>query len=226
MTQINSRLSNRQIFLAAIVVGLIGVVMKLGLDPKAANRKPSNFSFPQSVPIPRWQLSSSKAIAPENPKLEEFFLDIHEYEYSQVTQPPLKIGMYYTLGTRGESSVFLTKRLKIESGPIPIVQDFKGNAETGYYSMYNYKGRSHLLSCINPQGTSTATSQQFLANRSKYDFQPERFMPWLLGQESLRDMRCLWVEMSMPVEPEIAYPILEKTWVGWYQYWQNKFPTY
>jgi len=226
MTQINSRLSNRQIFLAAIVVGLIGVVMKLGLDPKAANRQPSNFSFPQSVPIPRWQLSSSKAIAPENPKLEEFFLDIYEYEYTQATPPPLKIGMYYTLSTRGESSGFLAKRFKIDTAVIPIVQDFKGSAETGYYSLYNYKGRSHLLSCINPQGVSTVTSAQFMANRNRYDFQPRRYLAWILGQESLRDFRCLWVEISMPVEPSIAYPILEKVWVGWYQYWQNKFPTY
>lgn len=229
MTQLSNRITNRQILLGFTVVGLLLAVLKLALDPKAANRQPPNFNFPQSIEIPAlqslgWEFISSKAIAPENPKLEESFLDIHEYQFKQDQKSNLKaltIGMYYTLGTRGESSEFLAQRFKIET--IPIKQEIKGNAETGYYSLFNYKGRSHLVSCINPRGTSTVTSPQFLLNRNAYDFQLDRIMPWFLGQESLRDLRCLWVDMSIPEAPKSA-AILEKAWEPWYQYWQGKFP--
>jgi cyanosortase A-associated protein len=231
MTQLSNRITNRQILLGITVVGLLLAVLKLALDPKAANRQPPNFSFPQSVEIPGlkllgWQFLSSKAIAPENPKLEEFFLDIHEYQFNQdqkSSQKALTIGMYYTLGTRGESSEFLAKRFKIETATIPIKQEIKGNAETGYYSLFNYKGRSHLVSCINPRGTSTVTSQQFFRNRNAYDFQSDRIIPWFFGQVSLRDLRCIWVDMSIPEAAKSA-SILEKAWEPWYQYWQGKFP--
>lgn len=224
MNYIN-QLTKRQIFLAVTLVGLTLAVLKLGLDPKAANRQPSNLNFPQTVQLPNWQFSKSAAISPNNPKLEEFFLDIYEYQYKQ-QQQTLNVRMYYTISTRGESTGFLGKRFEIDSAVIPITQEFKGNEETGYYSLFEYKGRSHLISCINPLGSSTVTSQQFLANRNQYDLQPQRVMAWVLGQEALRDSRCLWVEISMPLESKVAYPILEKAWGDWYQYWQDKFPQY
>jgi cyanosortase A-associated protein len=222
-----NRITNRQVLLGFTVLGLLFAVLKLAIDPKAANRQPQSFNFPQTIEIPAllalgWEFVSSKAIAPENPKLEEFFLDIHEYKFNQ-DHKALTIGMYYTLGTRGESSEFLAKRFKIETATIPIKQEIKGNAETGYYSLFNHKGRSHLVSCINPRGTSTVTSQQFLLNRNTYDFQSDRIIPWFLGQVSLRDLRCLWVDMSMPEAAKSA-SILEKAWEPWYQYWQGKFP--
>jgi cyanosortase A-associated protein len=227
MTQATPPISKHQIFLATTLVGLFLTVLKLGLDPNAANRQPPNFSFPESVPIAPWQLSSSKAIAPQNPNRDEFFLDIHRYEYKQDSpSQALRVDMYYSIGSRGESGVFLAKRTEVTTSTLKIVQQFKGNSETGYYSLYSDKGRSYLLSCINPKGVSTVTSTQFLANRNKYDFESARYLPWVLGEESLRDFRCLWVEMSMPVDSNIAYPILEKVWVVWYQYWQDKFPKY
>jgi cyanosortase A-associated protein len=230
------RFTNRHILLAGTTIALLITVLKLIADPKAANRQPSNFSFPQSVEIPSmksqgWQLKSSKAIARDNPKTDEFFLNIFEYQYQQAQtsqlQPfnkPLNIIMYYSVSTRGESSSFLAKRFEIMTFPTPL--QVKGTSETGYYSLFSYKGRSHLVSCINPMGNTTATSERFLANRNRYDLQLQRFVPWLMGQESLRDMRCLWVEMSIPAEPILAYPILEKAWGSWEGYWQNKFPAY
>ncbi len=232
MSQYTNLLTKRQIFLAVSLFGLLLAVLKLGLDPKAANRQPANFSFPQSVQIPNWQLTGGTEIAPENPKLEEFSLDIYEYQFTKdlnsKDQNPksLNIGMYYTPGTRGESTIFFAKQFKINSAITPIPQTYKGNNETGYYSLISHQGRSHLVSCINPRGTSTVTSQQFLANRNQYDFQFDRLISTFLGQEAIRDNRCLWVDISMAEDPKIAYPILEKAWTAWYPYWQDKFPQY
>jgi cyanosortase A-associated protein len=241
MSNTAKRLTIRQGLLAFTLFGLVLVGLKLVIDPKAANRQPANFSFPQSVSAPAgWELTKSVAIAPENPKLEELFLDIYEYEFkrsdlagdlSAAKDSELKIGMYYTVSTRGEYIGFLIKRFKIEITPSRAIAEFKnqesgGNADGGYYNLYSYKGRSHLVACINPQGSSTVTDKQFLANRNKYDFQADRYLPWFLGQVALRDFRCLWVDMSMAESPEIAYPILKEAWTPWYAYWQKNFPAY
>jgi cyanosortase A-associated protein len=41
--------------------------------------------------------------------------------------------------------------------------------------------------------------QQFLKNQVTYDLQIGRLMPWLLGEETLRDRRCLWAHLSTPL---------------------------
>jgi cyanosortase A-associated protein len=54
------------------------------------------------------------------------------------------------------------------------------------------------------------------------------FLAWLLGKASIRDRRCLWTQLSIPVtelEPKQAYLILEKSWQEWYQWWQPRFPS-
>jgi cyanosortase A-associated protein len=48
-----------------------------------------------------------------------------------------------------------------------------------------------------------------------------------LGQEGLKDRRCLWAHLSVPLKnssPEAAYQVLEKAWFSWYQWWQPRFP--
>ena len=52
-------------------------------------------------------------------------------------------------------------------------------------------------------------------------------MPWLLGRENLRDRRCLLNLLSITYNqnsPEEVYPILENTWLNWYQWWFSHFP--
>jgi len=84
-----------------------------------------------------------------------------------------------------------------------------------------------LRSCINPRGPGVITYEQFIQNRYTYDWQPSRLLPVLLGQEPLRDHRCLWTYLSLPLEnlsEQQAYSILEEVWLSWYQWWHPRFP--
>jgi cyanosortase A-associated protein len=79
--------------------------------------------------------------------------------------------------------------------------------------------RAYLDACINSRGGSTFTEEQFRANRIQYDVQFNRLLPWLLGQQELRDQRCLWTHLSIPLNqssPESSYHILENAWFSWY----------
>jgi cyanosortase A-associated protein len=54
-----------------------------------------------------------------------------------------------------------------------------------------------------------------------------RIVPWLLGQIKLQDRRCLWAQMSIPLDqktPTDANKILETAWISWHQWWQKNFP--
>jgi len=48
-----------------------------------------------------------------------------------------------------------------------------------------------------------------------------------LGRGNIQDRRCLWTQMSVPLDkttPEDAKKILENAWVSWYGWWQPRFP--
>jgi cyanosortase A-associated protein len=113
----------------------------------------------------------------------------------------------------------------------------------GHYGVLTHKdaktqtSRAYLSACINPQGESTATEQQFTHNLSK-GWQPSQVGSWILGQKSLIDRRCLWTLMSVPVQTdskaapatarstEQAYKTLETAWVSWYQWWRENYPRF
>ncbi|MEA5581253.1 hypothetical protein VB620_07860 [Nodularia harveyana UHCC-0300] len=55
-----------------------------------------------------------------------------------------------------------------------------------------------------------------MQNRYQYDLTSYRILPWLFGQDVLRDDRCLWTQLSMPLNGLPAtdvYPILESVWL-------------
>lgn len=92
--------------------------------------------------------------------------------------------------------------------------------------MYTYKQQAYLDACINPQGGSTFTSDLFDANRIRYDLQFARLLPWLLGHQELRDKRCLWTHLSIPLDRSSsdAYVSLEQAWFSWHKWWSSRFP--
>jgi len=110
----------------------------------------------------------------------------------------------------------------------------KFQPEVGHYGLVTHNGNAYLSACIHARGDSTVTEAQFTQNHYASDLKVSRILPWLLGQESLIDTRCLWTLMSIPLKPgsgsettiseETAYKTLETAWVPWHQWWQANFP--
>lgn len=219
----------RGFFLVVTFSGVISVLGKIILYPTSTAQqavRPAPFVFPPDVSLPGWQPLASRPLTSDSTKSQKF-ISGQLYQYEQNGRS-LDIEMRYTIETSGNVMGFVGNYTAIPSSAIqPSSRIDRYKKSVGYYILFTHEKRAYLTSCINPRGDSTVTLPQFQHNRYTYDIQPDRVFRWLFRQENIRDLRCLWVHSSIPLDgtsPENAYPILEKAWVSWYQWWQPRFP--
>ncbi len=219
----------RQMLLALTFISVFFTLCRFSLDPTAGNRQVTPIAFPPVVPLQGWQLLESRP--PSEPiarthKSWEAVLATQKYRYQKNNQQ-MEIEMHYVVGTPGELQTYFQNYTSIQVQDGQLLQNLRQQQGVGFYSLFVYQGRSHLSACINPRGGSTVTSAQFLANRYTYDLQVQRLVPWLLGKESLPDRRCLWADLSIPLNKmsaQTTYPVLAQAWSSWYQWWSPRFP--
>lgn len=217
---------NIRIWLVAAIFG--GVLAVLGnsiLYPSVSDRAPSKFVFPTTISLPGWQaLASSPLINQTTEKLTKY-ISGRQYRYSQKDWF-LDIEMRYLANTNGDIKGLIKNYKNIPNYTDKIVPILRQQEGIGFYSLFVHSERAYLSACINPRGGSTVTDEQFRNNRIIYDVRLRRLIPWLLGRAELRDMRCLWAHLSIPLKDysavENAYQTLEQAWVPWYQWWQYK----
>lgn len=206
----------RQPILAITFGSTLLVLGRLLLLAPQSQSQAKSPQLPIHVLLPGWQSLSSEPL--ENPPGAT-------YRYKQGNRE-LTIEMRYLTQHVTNQGVFSrydpAKILPDRPAPMIRHQD-----RIGFYSLSVEQGRAYLRSCINPRGEGVITFEQFIQNRYIADIQPERFLLWLMGQETLRDYRCLWAHLSVPLKnttPDQAYQILEKNWTTWYKWWHTNFP--
>lgn len=219
----------RMPLIAVTFVGVLFTLLRLILDPNAGNHKVTPFAFPPDVPLPEGQLLESQPLTDTVAQLPRQYNAViagRYYRYSQ-NGIPLDIEMRYVVGTLGDVESFIRNYAAMHLPPGQVFQALRQQEGVGFYGVFVHQGRAYLSTCINSHGGSTVTMEQFLHNRHTYDFRFSRLLPWLLGQESLRDRRCLWVHLSTPLnqaDSKSAYTVLEKAWFSWYRWWSPRFP--
>lgn len=235
----------KQLRIPLLVFTFVNVLLVFGksiLDPTIGKRTITPFVFPSVVPLPQWQLVASQPLeikTVDRPPFGKLDLPGIQYRYVQnglhassregapSSPAPLDIKMRYEVETDGDGKRFIKDNTAIQfslNQPSMVVREHEG---LGFYGMFVYEKRAYLNACINPRGGSTFTQEQFTYNRIHYDLQFERLIFWLLGQQGLRDNRCLWTHLSIPLNqssPESAYVTLEKAWFSWYDWWHRRFP--
>lgn len=206
--------------LAITCGGVLFVTLKSILVP-ATKPSPSPFEFPQSVPLTNWQAVES---SPLQVSQDSNILAARLYRY-QKNGLPLEIEMRYVVNTNGSVEGMMRGHSILKSSPGKLTVDqIEG---VGYHGFLVRENRVYLNTCINPRGGSTVTDEQFRYNRNTYDIELGRLLPWLVGQASLQDVRCLWTQMSIPLQqetPKDAEKMLETAWVSWHRWWQPRFP--
>ncbi len=220
-------LQNHRLRIIVLAVTFVTTIITLGkatLDPTLG--KYSDFTFPATLPLADWQPLDSIALNTQN-RQDTGFISGRRYQYIK-NGVPLDIEMRYET-TNGELKNFLETYTIIKSLPKKPLSITKYQEGVGYYILFTDKHKAYLSSCINPRGGSTVSYEQFSHNRNIYDLKFSRIFIWLIGQEELRDWRCLWNYMSIPVNVDNVplahkYQILEKAWLEWYQIWQPRFP--
>ncbi|MEG4252266.1 cyanoexosortase A system-associated protein [Microcoleus sp. AT3-A2] len=207
--------------LAVTLGGVLLVAGKLVFYPSDGKNVATPFEFPESVPLADWELKKS---APLEISDNSEFKAARKYEY-QKNSRALEIEMRYAVDTIGDVQGMMKGHTVLKSSPGKLA--LANTQGAGFHGILQQQNRLYLSSCINPNGSPTVTSQQFRYNRNTRDWQPNRILFWLLGRGNIQDRRCLWTQMSVPLDkttPEDAKKILENAWVSWYEWWQPRFP--
>ncbi|WP_041429223.1 cyanoexosortase A system-associated protein [Synechococcus sp. PCC 7502] len=185
--------------LGGLTVGVLAIMGRSLIDPTWGRIQPP--TIPDRIPIPAWSdLNSTPTSLTTRAwgTREIQAIPGRRYTYSQASQLPLALEVFYFQSPSGGVDSFLklyaqSKKSKYEVPVMKIAQE-SGSS----YGLYYNQNTAYLSSCINPRGGSTVTNEQFQANRDRYDLNPKRWIPVILGMERLRDWRCLWINLSIP----------------------------
>ncbi len=210
-------------------IALISATLYSWVEPQVGNRTVKSFTFPDSIPLAAWnQIKHNPVPLKTQINLEEKAEDLIEsakyYQYIQ-DNITIDVSLFYVVNTRGNLNKLIATHTNI-SQEIISKQQVKQYGNIGSYSLFYEGDRAYLSSCLNPQGSTTVTSQQFSARLNQVKITPNLIGKWLLGKASIRDRRCLWMHLSLPLSSEVndADRILENTWRELVQWWIPNFP--
>jgi cyanosortase A-associated protein len=186
----------------------------------------AKYDFPDRVPLPQWNFIDSQPLNSSSPQPTQLISNrVYRYRQQAIT---LTVEMRYTVEKGGSVLEFIRLYQPSQTSSLgTAVREDRYQESTGHYTLFTSNKQAYLVSCINPRGSSTITAQQFNANRYKYDLELPRLFNWLMGKENIRDLRCLWTQLSIPIEQlpqKQAYSSLESAWIEWYKWWYPRFP--
>lgn len=208
--------------LLAVIFGSVFCVLgKTSLPSTAAKSAP--FVFPTTVPLPAWLPQKSAIVTAPITEVPEYLYG-KQYRYIQ-NELTLDIEMRYMVNTPGHVKYFIRSVLP---SPGQLTYTLRQQKGVGFYYIFEHQRRAYLSTCINSRGGTTVTELQFQQNRYRYDIHLSRLLPWLVGEEPFQDKRCLWAQLSIPLNNSTGdtYQTLEKAWFDWYQWWHPRFPQY
>ncbi len=214
--------------------GLIsfGVVRSL-FDPSMG--KPQTFKFPAQVPLAGWQVINHQPIA-DPAHLSPEIISSQRYQYQNINisvrasiltlETRYFIPRKLPVDTTELLNLFLLKPKRYDQAlPFKLTeQEFQPGS---FYSLFTYQKRAYLSGCIDPSGRSITNLSQFRRNRLETDLVWDKVLRWPFSSAALLDQRCLWSQLSTPLEeanPEPTYTLLKIAWKDWFKWWQANYP--
>jgi len=218
--------------LLAILLGSSLLILGRSLIDSSIG-KPSPFTFPQQIDLAKASIKISTSQPSEDIKDDKHFfykpkfLSGKRYQYL-VDDIAVEIDLRYAVGTEGYILPMLNELSNIQITGDDLQQKSVLKKPIGYHATFTYQNRAYLTACINSRGISTVTQEQFNDNASDHVMDRDVIISWLLGQQDLRDRRCLWTLISTPIttnsDLEAINQKLEKVWISWYEWWKPQFP--
>ena len=196
--------------LLAIALGGTIVALFWGIKTPLLSRPTvAPFTFPEKVPLSGWKQVRSHALKfPSSNELTP--IASRSYQYLSPDGLTLNIQMRY---------------LNTAKADIPnLLRKYIGDTSI---SQITHQDRSYLSSCINPQGPSTVTSDQFLQTKLVTGKNLNGFLGWLWGKSNLLDQRCLWshLTLSVPSGNQNSQKTLQNAGQSWFKWWVSHYPS-
>ncbi|MBR8828587.1 MAG: cyanoexosortase A system-associated protein [Gomphosphaeria aponina SAG 52.96 = DSM 107014] len=218
--------------LSLLAVTFGSSLLVLGKGIFFSNSKPENsvnsFIFPEQVPLPVWEQIKSIPLREKQKNEKLAVYNGQKYIYNQ-NDYELAIQARYEKYTDSNMGRLLIVYTPIQPGTVQIKLKYKEGI--GHYGVFLYDEKIHITACINPQGKTTATEQQFVKNKYLYTLSLKRTLLWAIGQNDLADSSCLWTLLSGPFDSqadettrEATYEKLEAAWFDWHNWWRPRFP--
>jgi cyanosortase A-associated protein len=217
----------RSYLLAATLLGSLGVLGKLVLFPKNQMPDMPTYTFPTTVPLQKWRFVQSYPMTLQKETAPALVTSVdaqtvagQQYRYIQ-NGAPLTIEMRYFVDTYIHVPSILEDSTLASRKP-----DYKVlNSATGEYARFEEFGKVHQSACVTQYGGTSVSDRQLRQRQNTLPVLSKRFFPWFLGQASLRDLRCVWVNMAIETRALNANSqLLDQTWSEWVQWWQNHYP--
>ncbi len=198
-------------------------------NQQAGKQPVSSFIFPNQVPLSFWNQREKKNLSIEElninfGKQPNAIISGKRYQYVR-DNLIIDADIFYVVNTRGNVSKLIETQTQISEDALNQ-QKIKKSDDIGFYSIFRDDKFVYLSSCLNPQGKSTVTSKQFSENLNQVRLIPSLLGKWLVGKASIRDRRCLWIHLCLPLNSEInnTEEILESVWLDLAQWWTPNFP--
>jgi cyanosortase A-associated protein len=215
------RLTRRNLILGLQLSIAISVLGKISIDPNSQEINDPTLKFPEQITLANWQQIDSQPFndraIPQSSDFKGRNIGGQIYHYTQ-NDRYLTITLRYLVDTNGD----LRPVIKQKTGKIaPFVYE---DTKVGEYGMYSDDRQAYLISCINPQGKTTVSSDRFRHNSLRYSLNFGRILDWFSGKGSILNKKCLWTHFALPLGNSTAedlYPVLEAAWFDWDRWWSS-----
>lgn len=206
----------------AIALGGTMVALFWGIKTPLLSRPTvAPFTFPETVPLSGWKQVRSNALNFPNSH-ELTAIASRSYQYISPDGLTLNIQMRYLNTSKADIPTLLSEYT--EGPPISQITHQEG---VGAIALGNDQERSYLSACINPQGPSTVTADQFLRTKLVTGKDYNWFFGWLRGKSNLLDQRCLWshLTLSRRGENQNSPKVLQEASQTWFNWWISHYPS-
>lgn len=217
-----------------IGISLSIILSNFSLHTSTGLSKATVYHFPQQIPLPSWQLTTSEPVSGSQKQNnlpqqttgieadnKQEILSGQIYHYQSSGQS-LTVNFYYIPSSLGDIQSYYEQFSYLPDLP-KLIKPLEKVNPNGHHLQFSSGENHYLTACINSMGKSTVTISQFTAYFYRPYLNPSQWLNLFNGKQTPRDRRCIWGQLSL-AKSDGSGAELEAVWQALLSYWQDNFP--
>ncbi|MBD2325537.1 cyanoexosortase A system-associated protein [Alkalinema sp. FACHB-956] len=195
-------------FFRALSLSVWAVAIQGVMNPKMFLREYHPHPFPETLQIESFQDLTHTTLAVKNTTTPQYdrILATRQYDYTY-QQKPLSLELRYVVDTEGDLGKLMDEQMGL---PKEINDTAKMLVNSiGTYRSFTYQKRAYVSTCLTPTGRAVINKTQFQKQQYLHLLEPKVWGRWAIGQGNLLEQRCIWAQISMPIQQ--AHPSAEES---------------